>query len=59
MTSGEIIWKTVKSLVRQRWAPVDAQEPPDHRAYWVLRDGCPTICCEGHHFYPSRPAHSG
>jgi hypothetical protein len=55
MKSSQIIWKTVNFLVRQVWAPVDAQEPPDHAAYFVLRDGVPTLCCEQHRFYPREP----
>jgi hypothetical protein len=51
MTSGQITWKTVKALLRQRWSPVDAPERPDHEPHWVMRGGVAELCCD-QHFYP-------
>jgi hypothetical protein len=52
--SGRAYLKCVPNETCDR-TPVDAQEPPDHAAYFVLRDGVPTLCCEQHRFYPREP----
>jgi hypothetical protein len=52
MKANGIVWKTIKSLTQQVWAPVDAQDPPDYRPYFVMRDGVPDPCCDKHPFYP-------
>jgi hypothetical protein len=48
---AKITWKTVKSLVRQAFAPIGEPEPPDHKARWVLKNGAPDWCCEQHRLY--------
>jgi hypothetical protein len=50
MQAGKILWVSITQVVG-KWAPVDLPKPPDHRLSFVLRDGCPDLCCEPHRFY--------
>jgi hypothetical protein len=51
---SKITWRTVKSLVKQAFAPVGEPAPPDHPPRWVLRDGVPDLCCDQHRPHSTR-----
>jgi hypothetical protein len=50
MKASNILWVGIKKVAGKR-APVGEPKPPDHRPYFMLRDGCPDLCCEQHRFY--------